>query len=389
MKGSESPLRLTLSSGSCKSLEPGTAPAHHLGVRVRLLYLITVLSFFSLLGPSCDPFHTGFADEEEAVMYRAHNLSTTVEPSTLRVMTYNLKFGGGRIDFFFDCHGDRVLMDRAEVIQNMAGMAEIIRTIDPDIVIAQEVDVLSKRSAYVDQVQWLLDNTDLNFAAYASQWKADFVPSDGIGAVDSGNAIFSKFPINNATRIALDLRTDQSGLERYFYLRRNVLEADVDVGASLRVVATHAAAYAKDGTKAQHIAKFEERMNAAPAMVIGAGDLNTLPPGSEHIKGFDDSVCTDEDFQADDYSEEGELLTSLYSKFESAIPLADYQNDNSAYFSHTTDANGFWNRKLDYIFTNLKVVPGSGITHQDERTVGIETMLLSDHAPVSVDIELP
>ena len=27
-------------------------------------------------------------------------------------MNYNVKFGGGRIDFFFDCFGDRVLMSK-------------------------------------------------------------------------------------------------------------------------------------------------------------------------------------------------------------------------------------------------------------------------------------
>ena len=62
---------------------------------------------------ACDPFHTGFDDLERAEVYHARGeRSPPAQPERLRVMTYNVKFGGGRIDFFFDCHGDRVLMRR-------------------------------------------------------------------------------------------------------------------------------------------------------------------------------------------------------------------------------------------------------------------------------------
>jgi endonuclease/exonuclease/phosphatase family metal-dependent hydrolase len=99
-------------------------------------------------------------------------------------------------------------------------------------------------------------------------------------------------------------------------------------------------------------------------------------------------VCEDEAFIADDYRDEREWLTSLYADYASAVPLADYQLDNAPYFTHTTDSLGFWNRKLDYIFTSGSVVAGSGQTHQDTAT-GLATMPLSDHAPLSVEIGLP
>jgi endonuclease/exonuclease/phosphatase family metal-dependent hydrolase len=305
-----------------------------------------------------------------------------------------VKFGGGRIDFFFDCHGDRVLMSKSEVIRNLEALVEKVNQVDPDVLVVQEVDVNSKRSAFVDQVQWLLDHSALNYGVYASQWKADYVPSDGIGAVDSGNGILSKYPLSNAERIALALRTDQPGIERYFYLRRNILRARLELPdeKSVELVALHADAYGKDGTKRSHIERFEEELDRAAergALVIGAGDLNTLPPGSEKTYGFPDSVCEDEDFIADDYRSDEGVVDGLYAKYTPEIPLEDYQADNSRYFSHTTDKSGFWNRKLDYIFTNGEVVRGSGLVHQDEASGGMETMPLSDHAPVTVEIEVP
>lgn len=356
-------------------------------------------AFLGLVGAAllaaCDPFNTGFDDVEGARSYTA----ARIEPAELsrgasgkvrlRVMNYNVKFGGGRVDFFFDCHGDRVLMKKSEVVKNLEGIAGKINQVDPDVLIVQEIDVGSKRAAYVDQVKWLLDHTNLNYAVYASQWKADYVPSDGIGAVDSGNAILSKFPLKNGTRIALSLRSDQSGIERYFYLKRNVLSTDLDVEPSVRLVAVHAEAYSKDGTKREHIERFKAELDAAPGLVIGAGDLNTLPPGSEKVSGFPDSVCEDEDFIADDYSAESDWLAPLYDAYTPAISLEDYRADNARYFTHTTDSEGFWNRTLDYVFTNASVVPGSGMVHQDTAHGGMETMPLSDHAPVTVEIELP
>ncbi|HEX6274252.1 MAG TPA: endonuclease/exonuclease/phosphatase family protein [Polyangiaceae bacterium] len=354
--------------------------------RARALALVAALA-------GCDPFHTGFEDVEAARYYQAgRRVSVPAPKPVLRAMNYNVKFGGGRIDFFFDCFGDRVLMSKSEVVRHLERLAEKIREVDPDVLVVQELDVNSKRAAYVDQMQWLLDHTELDYGVYASQWKADYVPSDGIGAVDSGNGVLSKYPITGASRIALDLRSDQSGLERYFYLKRNVLRATVNVGETkVVVVATHAEAYAKDGTKKRHIERFEaelDRISSTGNVVLGAGDLNPLPPGTEKQHDFPDSVCTNEDFVADDYRAEATWLESLYARYESEIPLAVYQADNASYFSHTTDKNGFWNRKLDYFFTNAAVVPGSGLVHQDEAHGGTATMPLSDHAPLSVEIAL-
>lgn len=354
-----------------------------------------LLLALAVAGLGCDPFHTGFDDFEDAVRYRAQGEKSEPDPDApLRVMNWNVKFGGGRIDFFFDCFGDRVLMDKHEVLANLTGVADKINQYDPDVLVLQEIDVNSKRDAYVDQMQWLLDHTQLRHGVYASQWKADYIPSDGLGAMDSGIAILSKYPLSDAHRIALSLRAEQAGIERYFYLKRAVLYARLEVPGKepTYVVAVHADAYSKDGTKRQHIDRFKAALDSLSqqgSTVIGAGDLNTLPPGTERQVGFPDSVCEDEEFIADDYREEADWLTELYDDYTPDVPLDVYQADNASYFSHTVDGRGFWNRKLDYIFTSASVVPGSGMVHQDEDHGGMATMPLSDHAPVTVELELP
>jgi endonuclease/exonuclease/phosphatase family metal-dependent hydrolase len=355
---------------------------------------VTLVMVCLTLQGACDPFHTEFALEEPAQHYEARQKTQAPNvAASVSVMNWNIKFGGGRLDFFFDCHGIRGLMSRDEVIEHLDQLVGKIRAVEPDILILQEVDVASKRSDYIDMVQYLLDHTDLNEGVYASQWRADFVPSDGIGKIDSGNAILSRWPIDEATRIALPLVGEYDDLKRYFYLKRNVLRAKVRLPGqeAFYVVASHAEAYAQDGTKKVHIDRFKEVLDnlaSEGAVFVAGADLNALPPGTQTLSEFPDSVCVDEAFIADDYSEETDWLTELYDSYPSAIPLSSYQSDNAAHFTHTTDKDGFWNRKLDFLFTNADFLTGSGLTHQGNGAGEVETMPLSDHCPISATMML-
>ena len=341
------------------------------------------LFFISVLAAACDPFSTKIGNEVS--LYQSAEIKKYNFPDTLKVMTWNIKFGGGRIDFFFDCHGDRVIMEKSEVMDHMSSLAEKIREVNPDILLIQEVDVNAKRSAFVDQVQYLLDNTDLNYAAYASQWKASTIPSNGIGKMDSGNAILSKWRFTSAQRIALPLIQSQNFIVRYFYLKRNILDVQLEYeGKKLHILNTHASAYAKDNTKKKQlniIKAYADAISLKGDHVILGGDFNSLPPYTKKTSNFDDSVCTDEEFEADNYSAEMEWMMPFYENYQAAISLDKYQNNNKDHFTHTTDKSGFWNRKLDYLFTNGKFVEGSGATLQ-------QWMQVSDHAPVIVNYEL-
>ncbi|MBD3670690.1 MAG: endonuclease/exonuclease/phosphatase family protein [Gammaproteobacteria bacterium] len=330
---------------------------------------------------ACDPMRSDFPDVSNAVSYQSSNLISASASNSPRVMSWNIKFGGARIDFFFDCFGDRVLMSEDEVTANMAALASHINSVDPDILFLQEVDVLSKRAAYVDQVQYLLDNTNLNYGAYASQWRSDFVPSDGIGKVNSGNAILSKWPINNAKRHSLPLIASQDSLVQYFYLRRNYLQAEIAPNGSdkLTLIATHTSAYAQDDTRQQQLQRIHAAARAisdAGGDVLVGGDFNTLPPFESTFRtGFTDVVCTDPDFQGGDYSGEETWIQPFYDDFSPLITEVAYTASPASHWTYTADKNGSWNRKLDYLFTNSGNSFASATTDQ-------ATMSLSDHAPI-------
>ena len=349
---------------------------------------------------SCEPLVTTFDVVEDAIMYEAKNFITAPAPEgSVRVMTWNIRFGIGRLPFFGDSCGDRSIFTEGEVLNMLELVAAEIDAIGPDIILLQEVDIESKRTQYIDQVQWLLNHTEMNYAAYASMWKAQVIPSDGIGRIDAGNVVMSKWEIETAERIQLPLRTDQDALTQMFYLRRNALKAKIAIQGqdNFYAINTHATAFATDDTKQRHIDKFSEvldEIDAAGYVFVSGGDLNSVPPGAEidfcvEDACEDDILHTDEDGEPhlegsyfNNFEDEPTLLQLLYNTYNTAISLADAVTP--AHNTHSTSWDRELDRKLDYIFTNQETVSDTGQTYQD----AVESRQLSDHAPVSVSIIL-
>jgi endonuclease/exonuclease/phosphatase family metal-dependent hydrolase len=362
----------------------------HRGV---FLFLISLMPL-----SSCEPLATEFEPTEEAISYTASSIKPPPDTlTTLRIMTWNIRFGAGRILWFGDACGERVILSNDEVYASLQAIADKINEIRPDILLLQEVDIKSKRSGYIDQVQWLLDHTWFNYAVCGSQWKAQFIPSDGLGRMDEENAIFSRWPISDARRIQLALRDDQDKLTRYFYERCCMVSARIDIpgAGSLYAVNIHASATASTDIKQQHMDSFKaemDRIHQAGGYFVAGGDLNTLPPGTDTTDFCMQDRCEGESFhhsgddpyhkEGSNYDPEKHLLDDIYAAYSCALPSELYQTGQSAYFTHTTRQGHFWDRTLDFLFTNYHWTENSLITHQ-------EATKESDHAPVSVLFPLP
>ena len=356
--------------------------------------LSLLFSFTILLLVSCDPLVTEFPTEQAATDHTAKTLSTPPNKDTLTVVTWNIRFGIGRAKWFGDSCGELVLFDTDEIQDGLELLAAKITAMDADILLLQEVDIDSKRSAYIDQVQWLLDNTAMNYGVYASMWEVQFVPSDGLGRVNTGNAILSRWPLSEAERIQLSLRGDQDDLVRAFYVRRNVLRAKVNYPGSLFwAVDIHASAFSNDDTKQKQYVEFKDvldELNAQGEHFVAGGDLNELPPGAVKNNYCDNDRCPDESPEEDegcDFSNETTWISALFDSYVPAVSLVNYLQDENSYFTHasthdTSDERYQWNRKLDYLFTNTDWVPRSTVTHQD-------AVLESDHVAVAAKWVVP
>ena len=367
--------------------------------KYRIIVFLIFLFFLILLFISCEPLVTTFDDKEDAVMYKSSSKQSSPDQvSRIRVMTWNIRFGAGRIPWFGDSCGDRVILSENEVKHNLQAIADFINTVQPDILFINEIDIESKRTAYIDQVQWLLNHTYFNYAAFASNWKSQFIPSDGLGRMNMGNAILSRWEIDDAVRIKLPLRGDQDALTEYFYLRRNILKTRIEIPGmdNFYAITTHLAAFSTDDTKQKQIDKLIEileKIDSQNAIFVLGGDFNLLPPNATKTDYCIEDMCDDESFHQpgdDPQHKEGSYFTPeitwlqpMYNLYQPAVTLQNYQVNESHYFTHTPKTDRDWDRKIDYVFTNDQWISNSDSTYQDG------TFNLSDHAPVSAEWELP
>jgi len=346
-----------------------------------------LLLFVGIALSSCDPLVNEFNDIEDAVMYRANSIIDASAKDTVKVMTWNIRFGVARLRFFGDGCGDRVILKKSEVYEGLEGLAEKIKQEDPDILLLQEVDVQSKKTGYIDQAQWLLDNTDFNYGAYGSMWESQIIPADGLGRVNTGNLILAKWRLTEAERYQLPLRGDQEGLTQYFYLRRNVLKATVAMpGKSFIAVNTHLTAFATDTTKQKHINGFKTILDGIVAEgqnFVAGGDLNEIPPNASKLDYCIEDQCEDESYHSSGkpkhkegsfFGSEYTWLEPLYNKYSPAISLSEHSLHETDNYTHSPDNKLKLDRKLDYLWTNTAWL--DGMTHQ-------EATELSDHIPVS------
>ena len=371
-------------------------------IKLTLALIIVFLPF--LLFQGCDPIVTEFPPVSDAVNYQAGEVVDVPGKDTLLVMTWNIRFGIGRMAWFGDACGERVIATDDEILTVMEALAAKINELDPDIIFLQEADVESKRTGYLDQVQWLLDHTGLNYGAYASMWEAQFVPSDGLGRINTGNAILSKWEITDAERIQLPLRGDQDALTKMFYLRRNILKTRIALPGkdNFYAVDIHATAFATDDTKKKHLDRFKEELDeivSGGGVFLAGGDLNEIPPGAAKLDYCLEDMCEGESYHqpGDDpehregsyflyFDDENTWLQGLYDTYYPAVAHSDYIADETRYFTHTPDFDNLstnaWDRKIDYLWASAPWVAGSDSTHQ-------EAVTPSDHCPVTAKWVVP
>jgi endonuclease/exonuclease/phosphatase family metal-dependent hydrolase len=357
-----------------------------------------MIAVVSLLG--CEPLWTTWDQREPVAVQVEPGATAPAATSALKVMAWNIKYAGGRIDFWFDLWGDRVQMTRAEVDTNMAGIIGLINEVDPDVLMTEEIEVNSRRSAYVNMVHEILTRTPLAYAAYVPTWRARYIPSEGLGRMDLGNAIFSRYPIVSAERFPQSDRTDQDPATSAFYIHRAVGRAVIDTGMTkVAVLVVHTEAYDTDGTKSRQLREIEQLLAGEPLPFVIGGDFNAIPPGSVHNVAFNDEHP---DSKGTEFEQPPYLLEDMlpfYDHYRAAITLERYGTtleSQRRHFSHSVIGRdkigsqgepGFWNRTLDYLFVSppSSWQDGSTDTLQEPGRLGIRSdpMLLSDHCPVT------
>jgi endonuclease/exonuclease/phosphatase family metal-dependent hydrolase len=246
------------------------------------------------------------------------------------------------------------------------------------------VDDGAKRTDYQDQLALLLERLPDSYACHASAfyWKALFVPHPRImGKVGMKLSVISKYKIREAVRHQLP-RMPDNFLVGLFSLKRAVLELRLPVRSrsDLVVMNTHLDAFAQ-GTdtmerQVKSVGKLLSKLTQEGAAWILGGDFNLLPPGGyERLAGEQKA-----------YFKPRSEIAPLFEAYN-AVPGPDEVSgpEPAKWFTHFSNDPRVKapDRTIDYIFLSKKLVPGDHNVRQHD------TLKISDHLPVVVEMEVP
>ena len=199
-----------------------------------------------------------------------------------KIMTWNIGYGGldKDTDFFMD-GGDRVFpINKNHVEKSIKHIIKSSKKFNADIKFFQEVDVNSKRTYHINEVEKIRKNLGGN-ATFALNFKADFIPYPipPMGKVESGIMSQTNFKIKKSKRYQQEI--PHKFPTRLVNLKRAFNPSYIDIKNSnkkLVIVNVHLDAY-ESGNKGR-IAQTKEIINFVNKeyekgnYVIVGGDFN-------------------------------------------------------------------------------------------------------------------
>ena len=286
-------------------------------IAVLLLVYISLLLLYGTL--------TDYQPEARIELQPVQNSNNTlIRDSILRFTIWNIGFGGlGReSDFFYDdghfffSGGKHTRTPEELVRKNVAGVLDLVDSLQSDFYLFQEVDLDSRRSYYVNQVDAIAQNLPGYSLVFAPNFRVEYVPIPllepwhAYGKANSGLASYSRYQPQESTR--WQLPGNFSWPKKIFSLDRclSVQRFSLSKGGELVVFNVHNSAYDTGGELKMKQLEFLQKLALEEYdkgnYVIAGGDWNMCPPYFRfdgfmpgRTQGYSQFNISDELFPAD------------------------------------------------------------------------------------------
>lgn len=175
------------------------------------------------------------------------NNSTLKTGQKYSAVTYNLGFGAYTPDFSFFMDGGKSSWAKSKksVMETVQGAGEFTKSLEPDFILFQEVDLNSTRSYHVNEYNVLKEQFSEYSSVFAQNYDSAFLfypfyqPH---GKSQSGLALFSKYFITDSVRRSLPISTS---FQKFLDLDRcySISRISVENGKELVIFELHMSAY--------------------------------------------------------------------------------------------------------------------------------------------------
>lgn len=251
----------------------------------RVIFIIVLAAVLLLAGMvgflSLTEYKPADREKTEVLTGASKELNPDEEISLL---TFNIGYGalGDNADFFMDGGKSVYTADENRVNKNLEGILGEVKSINPDIVLFQEIDRSSSRSRKINEYKKFSSEMAGYDFSFANNFKVAFLPYPvpPIGKVDSGIATASAFRVKSAERVQLPIPF--SWPMRMANLKRCVLISRIPVKNSDRELVLfnlHLEAYDSGEGKTEQTKMLAELLKAEREKdnyVIAGGDFNQI-----------------------------------------------------------------------------------------------------------------
>lgn len=298
----------------------------------------------------------------------------SVFSNTLRLMTYNIGFGGG-------LENEEGRAESKELIEkNLSDIVRLVNEENPDVLCVQEIDIYSRRSHGIDQVEYLAKACNFPYIATAITWNKKWVPhplglnfKKQFGFVFAAQVVFSKYPIESQAVIKLEKPSSNPFWYNWFYLDRLLQTVTIKIADKLFNVGNiHLEAFDQEARIQQVNYLLNHAYISSSSLDVLVGDFNTIHKEWTNQTSFpnEPKISFDHD----------ESIQAILAK-SGLIEVFQVNRTNANLKDFFTFPSNNPNRQLDYVFYNQNKV-------ELKNAQVITESLASDHFPINVDLAL-
>lgn len=291
----------------------------------------------------------------------------------LKIASYNIHFGIGFDDKTKKTHKHYYLKRLEEI-------AKVLKEIDADVVLLQEVDFDSKRSSFIHQGKYLAKLAGYPYIAKAPTLRKKIHLSYNmlIGRIEHGLCILSRYPIDYNENIVFDQKNEIPFFAKWLFDPHGAQKCVVDFnGTKINIINLHLEPWSQyiRENQIKHI-KNDWLLTTKLPTIIG-GDFNALSPFAKKEGLYLQDAPWFIDKSKWNLKNEKTIPTILHAGFKDSDPtiLSLTRIKNLTFPSINPK------EKIDFIFAGNKAKILNGFVFKDAKEA-------SDHLPIVAEIEI-
>ena len=221
--------------------------------------------------------------EDNLALAVTNNSTGAIETdTTLTILSFNTGFGAYSEDysFFMDGGEHSRAYSKDEAIKNVKGMIKTIESINPNLLLLQEVDIDATRSYHVNQANMYTEYFATKSHTFALNYDSPYLFYPFLkphGKSKAGLLTMANYKIDSSIRFSLPI---EKGINKFVDLDRCYIKSAIKTndGNELVLYNLHLSAYSSDGSIATEQLKvlFEDMKTeySNGKYIIAGGDFN-------------------------------------------------------------------------------------------------------------------